>query len=76
MIIYTPEQLKLIKERYPLSIFKKIKRINSFIDSNWDKYIEAVKLNNQGQTNWSYSVSLNDLKFFENSQENILDKLV
>jgi hypothetical protein len=76
MIIYTPEQLKLIKERYPLCIFKKIKRINSFIDSNWDKYIEAVKLNNQGQTNWSYSVSLNDLKFFENSQENILDKLV
>lgn len=76
MIIYTPEQLKLIKERYPLSIFKKIKRINSFIDNNWDKYIEAVKLNNQGQTNWGYSVSLNDLKFFENSQENILDKLV
>lgn len=72
MIVYSKEQLIAIKEKYPLSLYTKIKRINSFIDKNWDKYIEAVRLNNQGQINWDYSTSISDLKFFEISQNNIL----
>jgi len=75
MIIYNEKQLKLIKEKYPSSTYKKIKRINSFIDANWDKYIEAIRLNNQGQVNWDYSVSITDLKYFESTQQNILNRI-
>lgn len=75
MVIYNKEQLRVIKEKYPLSIYKKIKRINCFINNDWDKYIEAIALNSQGQTTWDCSTSIADLKFFETSQQNILNEL-
>lgn len=48
--IYTKQELKKLKGIVPSSLFTRIKRINSFIDNNWDKYIEGCYLLKEGQT--------------------------
>lgn len=75
MIIYNKDQLTQIKFTQPGSIYNRIKRVNSFVNNNWNVYIEALDLISQGQTKWGYSTSLEDLKFFVSTQEYILDSI-
>lgn len=75
MTPYTKDQLKLIKERLPSSIYSRIKRTNSFIDNNYSLYIEATHLVSQGTTKWQYSTSLEDIKFYVSTNLYILNAI-
>ena len=72
-MIYTKKELKNLKlkleEQNTISLFNRIKRVNSFINNNWSKYLEAETLIKQGTTEWKYSTSLSDITFFIKSQE-------
>lgn len=72
-MIYTKKELKNLKlkleEQNTTSLFNRIKRVNSFINNNWSKYLEAETLIKQGTTEWKYSISLSDITFFIKSQE-------
>ena len=76
-MIYTKEELKTLKlkleEQNTISLFNKIKRVNTFIDKNWDKYLEAEVLIKQGTAEWKYSTSLSDITFFVKSQQYFKD---
>lgn len=72
-MIYTKDQLAILKIKTSKPLFNKIKRINFFIDNNWDKYVEGCCLVKQGETNWAYSTSLNDIIFFCKTQEYFLN---
>lgn len=75
MRLYSKEELNRLKEKTPKSIYNKINKINSFLDKDWNKYIEAIHLTNQGQTTWTYSISIADLKFFELTQPSLINKI-
>lgn len=76
-MIYTKEELKNLKlkleEQNTISLFNKIKRVNTFIDKNWDKYLKAEVLIKQGTAEWQYSTSLSDITFFVKSQQYFKD---
>lgn len=72
MNLYTKEQLKLIKLKTPQSVYNRIKKVNLFLDKNYYKYFEALELYSQGTLKWGYSTSIEDIKFFNQSQEYVL----
>jgi hypothetical protein len=73
MNLYTKDQLKLLKEKAPISIYNRIKKVNMFLNKDYSKYFEAMSLIQQGEYTWNYSTSLQDIKFFSKTQENLLD---
>lgn len=73
MNIYSKEELNLIKDKAPKSIYSRLKRINSFIDKDYSKYLEAQHLIQNGGLHWEYSTTLEDIQFFCKTQEYILD---
>lgn len=75
MDTYTLEQLKQIKASLPASIYNRIKRVNSFINLDYSRYIEAIQFTKQGATKWSYSVSLEDVKFYCQTQRYIMSNI-
>ncbi len=75
MILYSKQQMDLIKQIQPISIYNRIKRVNGFLNKDYSKYIEAIDCVSDGVEKWDYSTSLEDLAFFAKSQEYILDSL-
>lgn len=68
-VIYTKEELNSLNELIPLSLFNRIKRINGFVNANWDKYIEYSRLIKQGSLTNLYYISAEDIIFFDKTQE-------
>lgn len=75
MNLYTTKQLKLIKKQHPASIYNRIKRVNSFLDKDYSRYLQAISLYSQGANTWEYSISLEDIVFFSKTQDYILNSL-
>lgn len=71
-MIYTKEELKKLSLVIPLSLLKKLKRINGFINNNWDKYLEYTYLIKQGDLRNLYYISSEEIIFFIKTQQYFL----
>jgi hypothetical protein len=73
MNLYTKEQLKVIKQRAPQSVYNRLKKVNGFLNKDYSRYMEAYNLIRSGAITWQYSTPLEDIQYFSKTQEYILD---
>jgi hypothetical protein len=73
MNLYTKEQLKIIKQKAPQSVYNRLKKVNDFLNKDYSRYIQAYSLIRSGASTWQYSTPLTDIQYFSKTQEYILD---
>ena len=64
-MLLTKEELKEIEIKENPSVYKKVKKVNSFLNKDWNRYWEAYNIVKNGNGSWPYAVPISDIKFFE-----------
>lgn len=74
-MIYTTSQLNILETLIPISQYNKLKKVNSFINKNWEAYVQGSFIIKEGGSSWGYSLPLDELKYFDSSQKYYRDLL-